>query len=178
MREKQVLVVDVGMQPVGVVPWQVAVSMWATEKASILEEYEDEVHSAYLTMRIPAVVRLTTPVVKRSKGVKFSRANVYSRDGYRCQYCGQKCTTDELTYDHVVPRSQGGHTVWANIVSCCVECNARKGGRTPEQAKMRLLKKPAQPTAVQKWQFDFPKGKIPEAWRDYVYWTGALDEVG
>ncbi len=170
------LVLNASYEPLGVVPWDVAITGLHNEKMSVVEEYDQVVRSAYLTMRIPAVVKLNSYVTKRIKELKFSRVNVYSRDGYRCQYCAEKCQSDELTYDHVVPRAQGGLTEWTNIVSCCYDCNSKKGGRTPEQAKMRLLKKPVRPKAVPKVEFEFTGKPIPEQWRDYVYWAGELDE--
>lgn len=170
------LVLNASYEPLGVVSWDAAITMWATDKVVIVEEYDQEIRSAYLTMRIPAVVRLNNYVSKPEKAVKFSRANVYARDNYECQYCGEKCKTDELTYDHVIPRSKGGLTEWTNIVSCCYDCNSKKGGRTPEQARMRLRKQPVRPRAVPKIEFEFTGKPIPEQWRDYVYWAGELDK--
>lgn len=171
----QTLVLDAGMQVLGTVPWETAISMWSTDKADIVEEYDQVVRSAYLTINIPAVIRMRSPVKKRHRAVKFSRVNVYARDGYACQYCGKKCAMDELTYDHVIPRAKGGKTEWTNIVSACYDCNQRKGGRTPEQAKMKLIKKPIQPATVPQVGFRITKD-TPAAWRDYLYWAGGLDE--
>lgn len=170
-----VLILNSSYEVLGTTHWTDAVSMIYCDKAQVVEEYDQVVRSAYLEMRIPAVVRLNSYVTMPVKAVKFSRANVYARDGYRCQYCNTHCKTDELTYDHVIPRSKGGKTEWDNIVSCCYDCNSYKGGRTPEQAKMKLLKKPVRPKAVPKIEFDFHGRSIPEQWRDYVYWTGSLD---
>lgn len=169
------LVLNSSYEPLSVLSWEAAITGICTGKLIVVEEYEDTVSSAYLTMRIPAVVKTTEYVSKPVKDLKFSRVNVYARDGYKCQYCGDKCTTSELTYDHVVPRSQGGTTDWLNIVSCCYDCNAKKGGRTPQQAKMKLLSKPTRPKAVPRVEFEFTGKSIPEQWRDYVYWTGELD---
>lgn len=171
----QTLVLDPGYQVVEVTGWQEAVSLWFQGKARIVEEYDQVVSSAYMTIRVPAVVVLIRNIRRYRKPVKFSRVNVYGRDGYRCQYCNDKLTMSELTYDHVVPRSQGGRTEWDNIVTCCCECNARKGGRTPAQAKMRLLRKPVQPVDVPQVALQITRDNAPEAWRDYIYWAGALD---
>jgi len=169
------LVLNASYEPLGVVPWDVAVTGIHNSKMTVVEEYDTLARSAYLTMRVPAVVRLNSFVKKPVKALKFSRVNVYSRDGYKCQYCGEKCRTDELTYDHVIPRSQGGTTVWENIVSCCYDCNSKKGGRTPQQAKMKLLSKPVRPRSVPKVEFEFTGKTIPEQWHDYVYWNGSLE---
>lgn len=171
----QTLMLDQGYAPVGVVPWQTAISLLYQEKVEVVEEYDQEVRSAYLVIKVPAVIRLKQPFHRRRKPVKFSRVNVYGRDGYRCQYCGEKCSMKELTYDHVVPRSQGGKTTWTNIVSACVECNAKKAGRTPEQARMKLLKKPVQPVDTPAVTIPISKNSIPDAWRDYVWWTTDLE---
>jgi 5-methylcytosine-specific restriction endonuclease McrA len=77
--------------------------------------------------------------------VRFSRINIFARDAFTCQYCGGRPPRPELNLDHVVPRSQGGRTTWENVVCSCVDCNRRKGGRTPEQARLRLLRRPSRP---------------------------------
>ena len=82
------------------------------------------------------------------RGVKFSRNNVFARDDFRCQYCGARKSARELNYDHVVPRVQGGKTVWENIVASCYDCNGMKRGRTPEQAGMKLLRAPVKPRSL------------------------------
>ena len=82
---------------------------------------------------------------RRFDYVPFSRANIYARDEHSCQYCGRRFPTSELTFDHVVPVAQGGRKDWENIVTCCVSCNRRKGGRTPEEAGMRLVRPPKRP---------------------------------
>lgn len=174
------LVLNASYEPLHVYSWEQAVTAIFNEKADVVEEYDQVVRSATTEMRIPAVIRLKEYVVKPTKDVKFSRANVYARDEYKCQYCSDKCATNELTYDHVIPRSKGGQTVWTNIVSCCYDCNSKKGGRTPEQAKMKLLKKPVRPRAVPKFEFNFIGKHVPEQWTDYVrdysYWTSSLDD--
>ena len=77
--------------------------------------------------------------------VKFTRRNIFARDSNRCQYCGRKFPTSELSLDHIVPRSRGGVSSWTNIVCCCIKCNVRKGGRTPAEAHMRLIREPVKP---------------------------------
>lgn len=171
----QTLVLDPGYRPAAVVSWQEAVSLWWSGKAEVVHEYDDEVRSAYLVIKVPAVVRLLKFFERDSKPVKFSRVNVYGRDNYRCQYCGAKKRIGELTYDHVLPRSQGGRTEWTNIVSACIPCNARKACRTPEQAGMKLLKKPVQPKAVPVVMVRLSRESVPDAWRDYLWWTGELE---
>jgi 5-methylcytosine-specific restriction endonuclease McrA len=96
-------------------------------------------------IRVPRVVVLTAYEHLPRGRVRFSRLNIYARDGDTCQYCARKLPRTELNLDHVNPRSQGGKTSWENVVCSCIPCNLRKGGRTPEQAGMRLLRKPVRP---------------------------------
>ena len=174
--EAQTLVLDQGYMPLKVVPWQRAIQLLFLNKCEIVEEYDGFVRSTKLVMKIPAVVRLLKGFRRHKKPVKFSRVNIYGRDDYTCQYCAKKCSMDELTYDHVTPRAQGGKTEWTNIVSACERCNAKKANRTPEQAKMKLLKKPVQPISAPSVVVEVSRQNVPDAWRDYLYWTGALDQ--
>lgn len=175
MSEAQTLMLTNDYAPLKVISWKRAIELLTLGKIEVIEEYDEEIRSAYLVIKVPAVVRLLKRFRKHHKPVKFSRINVYGRDDYKCQYCGAKCGMSDLTYDHVVPRSQGGKTVWENIVSCCVRCNSRKAGRTPEQAKMKLMKKPVQPSAMPAVFIQISRKTVPDAWRDYLYWTGALE---
>lgn len=179
LKQFNTLVLNASYEPLSVVNGEAAVKMWYADTAVIVEEYDQVVHSAYLEIRVPAVIRLKEYVSKPIKPVKFSRASVYARDEYRCQYCLAHCDTNELTYDHVIPRAQGGQTVWTNIVSCCYDCNSKKGGRTPQQARMKLNKQPVRPKAVPQMQFAFLGKSVPEQWRDFIYWEGELksDEI-
>ncbi|AEI66797.1 HNH endonuclease [Corallococcus macrosporus] len=97
------------------------------------------------TIRVPRVLVLSAYDHLPRGRVRFSRLNIYARDNDTCQYCGQNLPRSELNLDHVMPRTQGGKTTWENVVCSCVPCNLRKGGRTPEQAHMKLLKKPVRP---------------------------------
>lgn len=94
---------------------------------------------------IPRVILLRYYDRMPKRQVRFSRVNIFSRDRFTCQYCGQNPQRSELNLDHVVPRSQGGRTTWENVVCCCVACNRRKGGRTPAQAGFRLPRNPVRP---------------------------------
>lgn len=173
---EQTLVLDQSYRPVEIVPWWVAVALHFKNKVEIVEEYDVDVRSTYLVIKCPAVVRLVRRFRRDKKPVKFSRVNIYGRDKFTCQYCGKKFPMKGLTYDHVIPRAQGGKTVWENIVSACNDCNRDKGGRTPSEAKMKLLKKPVQPTDTPTIVIPISRESAPAAWRDYLYWTGELDE--
>jgi 5-methylcytosine-specific restriction endonuclease McrA len=106
---------------------------------------DDVIRTIDRVIRIPRVIVLQIyDRIPRTK-VRFSRYNIYMRDGNTCQYCGRNLLRTDLNLDHVVPRSQGGRTTWENVVCCCIDCNLAKGARTPEQARMKLLKVPQRP---------------------------------
>ncbi|HXN42436.1 MAG TPA: HNH endonuclease [Myxococcaceae bacterium] len=116
-------------------------SDWAALSAA----EHDSVATISRRIRVPRVLVLSAYEHLPKGRVRFSRLNIYSRDGDTCQYCGRKLPRSELNLDHVVPRSQGGKTSWENVVCSCVPCNLRKGGCTPEQARMKLMKRPLRP---------------------------------
>ena len=106
---------------------------------------EDYIRAVEFELQVPRIVRLTRFDRMPMQTVRFNRRNLFARDDHQCQYCGKVEPTHKLSLDHVVPRSHGGPTTWENIVCCCLRCNSRKGGRTPKQARMKLLKVPAKP---------------------------------
>jgi 5-methylcytosine-specific restriction endonuclease McrA len=169
------LLLTQGYEPIKIISWRRAVTLLTLDKVEVVEEYDVTIRGTSMIVNVPAVVRLRKAFRRFAKPVKFSRVNIYARDGYRCQYCAVKCSTDELTYDHVIPRSRGGKTTWENIVSCCYACNAAKANRTPTEAKMKLRSTPARPTWMPSVQIRVSASSVPDAWRDYVYWTGEID---
>jgi 5-methylcytosine-specific restriction endonuclease McrA len=170
------LVLSQSFEPIKIVSWQRAITLLFLNKAEVIEEYDRNIKTTSLVIKIPAVVRLLNAFRRHKKPVKFSRVNIYGRDNYTCQYCGTRKKVGDLTYDHVTPRAQGGKTIWSNIVTACGSCNAEKANRTPAQAGMRLLKQPAQPTATPTLVVTVSRTSVPDAWRDYLYWTAALDQ--
>jgi len=110
-------------------------------------EDDDWIRTVDSEIQVPRVIRLVRYDRLPRQTVKFNRRNIFARDNNQCQYCGRRFPTTELSLDHVVPRSQGGQSTWENIVCCCLECNVRKGGRTPKQAGMSLIRKPESPNA-------------------------------
>src|SRR5437763_4391150 len=127
----QTLVLSQGYEPVKIVSWQRAITLLFLGKVEVIEEYDRDIRSCSLLIKIPSVVRLLNAIRRHKQPVKFSRVNIYGRDRYTCQFCGDKKPVGELTYDHVVPRSQGGTTTWTNIVTACETCNRKKANRTP-----------------------------------------------
>ena len=108
--------------------------------------------------------------IPRTK-VRFSRYNIYQRDGNTCQYCGRELPRTELNLDHVLPRAQGGRTTWENVVCCCIDCNLTKGARTPEQAGMKLLKIPVRP----RWTPTFRAQNGRVRYREWLPFLGLAD---
>lgn len=174
--EAQTLMLSQSYEPQAVIPWSHAVQLLFLGKVEVIEEYEQDARSTYLVIKIPAVVRLLGRVRRRKSPVRFSRVNIYARDGYKCQYCGERRPNDDLTFDHVTPRSRGGTTTWTNIVTCCTTCNGTKRNRTPAEAGMRLLKQPVEPRTAPAVVLRISKQHAPAQWGAYLYWTAALDQ--
>ncbi len=152
---------------------------WA-EIANLRHEFEREKHTWIRTPRIhiavPKIIRLLGYDRLPRQAVKLNRRNLYARDNNRCQYCGKHFSTKELTLDHVVPRVQGGSHTWENLVCACVRCNARKGGRTPDQANMRLMRRPVRPKRNPSITLRLGNEKY-QSWKAFLndaYWTVEL----
>lgn len=140
-------------------------------------EGEPALHTVRLAMRVPEVILLTRNTRMPPRQVPFSRRNLYRRDGYRCQYCGHRQLTQELSIDHVLPRSLGGGTSWENCVLACLSCNVRKANRTPSEAGLALLRLPERPP----WSpcLLVQLGRRRASWEKFVsdqYWNVALEE--
>jgi 5-methylcytosine-specific restriction endonuclease McrA len=176
---EQTLLLNATYEPLKVVHWQKAITLWCQGKVEIIASHDREIRAVSFSLKLPSVIRLLryVRIKKRFDYVPFSRANIYARDGYSCQYCSHSFPTQELTFDHVVPVSQGGRKDWENIVTCCVSCNRRKGGRTPEEARMRLVKPPRRPDSAPAIRITIGLRNAPDSWRDYLYWNLELDET-
>lgn len=139
------------------------------------EAYE-WVRTVRMNIAVPKVIRLLGYDRLPRSEVKLNRRNIFARDHNHCQYCGNRFSTAELSLDHVIPRSQGGGASWENLVCCCVRCNTRKGGRTPRQASMPLIKKPGKPKTNPMLHVRLGSGKY-ESWKaflDNAYWSVEL----
>lgn len=151
-----------------------------TELAELQKQFEPTAYAWVRTPRIeiavPKVIRLLGYDRMPRQEVKLNRRNIYARDHNTCQYCGCKFSTKELTIDHVVPRVQGGEHTWDNLVCACVKCNSRKGGRTPAQAHMKLVKHPVKPKRSPVVSLRLGQDKY-STWRAFLndaYWTVEL----
>ena len=162
--------------PLSVWCWQDAVKAVFLDRVAVLSEYDTAVHSPTLTMRLPSVIALKE-YIPAARRPAFTRFNVFLRDRFSCQYCNEPFPTQELTFDHVIPRSKGGRTTWENVVTSCSACNLRKGNRLPNQCGMVPLMPPFQPTAhqLQENGRSFPPNFLHESWRDFLYWDTELD---
>jgi 5-methylcytosine-specific restriction endonuclease McrA len=151
-----------------------------SEIAELQQQFEPDAHSwvrtPTLRIAVPKIIRLLGYDRLPRQEVKLNRRNLYARDGNRCQYCGRHFPTKELTLDHVTPRVQGGEHTWGNLVCACVRCNARKGGRTPTQAHMRLIRPPRRPKRNPTIAIRLGHEKY-QSWRAFLneaYWTVEL----
>ena len=161
---EQTLLLNATYEPLRVVHWQKAITLWCQGKVEIVSSYDREVRSVSFSIRLPSVIRLLRRIRMRRtvEYVPFSRANIYARDNHACQYCGSPA--DSL--DHVVPRSRGGEHVWENVVAACRPCNVRKRDRMLEDSGMRLRRPPRAPRRLS-WLL-VAVGSIPEPWMPYV----------
>lgn len=182
-----VLKLNAGNQPIGVIPWQEAITLWYKGAAEIVDYYEDiQLRSWKSAMSCPAVIRLKI-FIRPKKNLKFfepfTRRNVYKRDNGKCQYCGHELSLAKMTFDHIIPKSQGGLTNWRNIVCSCLKCNTKKNDRTPEQAGMKLIQRPYAPIIADSYEEgilnrlkDSASILNNEKWRSWIYWNVEMPE--
>jgi 5-methylcytosine-specific restriction endonuclease McrA len=181
LEKSPVLVLNADFRPLSYFPlslwsWQEAIKAIWLERVNVVSEYDREIHSPTRTLRLPSVIALKeyAPTMRRPA---FTRFNLFLRDHFTCQFCGERLPTQDLTFDHVVPRSRGGKTSWENVVAACGACNLRKANRTPREAGMPLIREPYQPSShhLQDHGRHFPPNYLHESWRDFLYWDSELD---
>lgn len=154
--------------PLKILRWQDAIKMKYEGTIDVVVEYNEEVRSPSVTWKLPAVVRLKKMPSSQKKGVKFSRVNVYQRDRWCCQYCGNKFPMSKLSYDHVVPRAAGGRTVWENIVTACKPCNSKKDNKTCDESGMWPLTAPRRPASLPMAPPLVDLSKAPPEWYGFL----------
>ncbi len=172
------LVLNADFRPLSYYPlslwsWQETIKAVFLDRVSILSEYDRLVHSPGFQMKLPSVVALKRYIAPARRPA-FTRFNVFLRDRFQCQYCGSH---EDLTFDHVVPKSKGGVTSWENVVTACAPCNLTKGGRLTHQCRMFPRHRPDMPTVheLQENGRAFPPRHLHETWRDFLYWDTELE---
>ena len=160
--------------PLSLWPWQEAIKAVYLKRVNVAAEYEEVVRSEKLTLPLPSVIVLKKYVAP-TKTVPFTRATLFLRDEFTCQYCGYK--GKDLTFDHVVPKSRGGKTRWDNVVAACQSCNLRKAAKTTSQAGFKLKKVPTKPSPevlLNKGK-KFPPSDMHKSWSDFLYFEKDFD---
>ena len=159
--------------PLSLWSWQDSVKSVFLDRVSIVNYYDRIIHSPSYSMKLPSVIALKS-YIKPLSNPNFTRFNVFLRDKFTCQYCGDK---KDLTFDHLLPKSKGGITDWENVVTACSTCNVKKGGKLFEVSGMKLFNKPYRPTVddLHKNGRNFPPNFLHESWMDYLYWDIELE---
>ena len=165
--------------PLSLWSWQDTIKAVFLDRVTIISEYDSYIHSPSLTMRLPSVIALKD-YVQQSRHPAFTRFNVFLRDRFSCQYCTREFQAQDLTFDHVIPRSLGGRTTWQNVVAACSRCNLAKANKLPKECGMKPRVEPIQPST---WQLQengrkFPPNHLHHSWRDYLYWDTELETDG
>ena len=180
MLNLQTLVLNADFRPLSYHPlslwsWRDAVSALLLDRVNLVENYEVKVHSPSIELEVPSVVALKR-YIRFDGRPAFTRYNIYLRDGFSCQYCGDRFPTNDLTFDHVQPKSRGGRTEWENVVSACAPCNIKKSNRTPVEAQMPLVQPPGEPSIglLNRVAKSLHGGNVHHTWVDYVYWDSEL----
>ena len=162
--------------PLSVWPWQEAVKALFRDSVTVLSEYDRVVRSPGLELKLPSVLALKE-YVRADRKPAFTRFNVFLRDEWHCQYCGEPFRTNDLTFDHVIPRARGGKTSWTNIVTACRSCNTIKGHKLPRDCGMFPITEPVQPDIfeLQEKGRKFPPNFLHKSWGDFLYWDSELE---
>ncbi len=149
--DEPVLILNVNFEPLHVCNIKRALALLFAGKAELILNGRGKIYTCTQAFDLPSIIKLSYMIKRPRPQIALSKREILRRDGYICQYCGKKTTA--LTIDHVVPRRLGGGHHWDNLVAACSICNRRKGGRTPEQANMRLKKVPSEPPASASYRF-------------------------
>jgi 5-methylcytosine-specific restriction endonuclease McrA len=161
------LKLDASYRPIEVIDAVEALVMCIIGKAFPVETYEHKINSPSKTFELPAVIVLKTIVKFRFTTVACNRANIIWRDNNQCQYCANYYSHDNLTMDHVLPKSRGGDNTWENLVAACRRCNQKKGSRTTKESGMNPMRKPYRPKA--NILRTVKKNQISELWKNYLW---------
>lgn len=151
------------------------VSLYKT-KLGMIEDNESWIKTVSFEIEVPKIIRLLLYSGRPQTTLKFNRRNIFARDENKCQYCGKRFPSSELSFDHVLPKAQNGKTNWTNIVCACTGCNKKKGGRTPEQAGMKLIRQPVKPKHSPVLSLKLRSEKY-HSWKQFLneaYWSVPL----
>ncbi len=175
------LVLNADFRPLSYFPlslwsWQETVKAVCLGRVNIVSQYDRVVRSPSFEMKLPSVISLKA-YIALSRRPAFTRFNVFLRDKFMCQYCGDAYPSHDLTFDHVVPRSRGGRTTWENVVTACSGCNLIKGNRVPSESGLYPRHQPFQPTTnyLRDNGRAFPPNFLHHSWRDFLYWDTVLE---
>jgi len=175
------LVLNADFRPLSYFPlslwsWQDTIKAVFLDRVNVVSEYDHEIHSPSQAMRLPSVISLRE-YVHTSRRPAFTRFNVFLRDSFSCQYCNTNSRAEDLTFDHVIPRSKGGNTTWENVVAACAPCNLKKADLLPRDTGVHPLRKPVVPSnkLLQANGRAFPPNYLHESWRDFLYWDAELE---
>jgi 5-methylcytosine-specific restriction endonuclease McrA len=157
---EKVLVLNADFTPINVTTVYKGFLLVNNGKAEILKSSDKPIISGSYEFIRPLIIRLLNFVKFRVNKLKINRQRIYKRDNHQCAYCGNK---RNLTIDHIIPKSKGGENTWLNLITCCSSCNRTKGDRTPEEANMRLIVKPYEPTIFS----DIIHSSVGETWEEF-----------
>jgi 5-methylcytosine-specific restriction endonuclease McrA len=161
-----VLVLNASYEPINICAAKRALSLLVKGAARVEESHDRLVHPDF---RLPSVIRLGEYRKVPVRRHVLSHRNIFLRDGYACQYCGERFPATKLTLDHLIPRAQKGPSNWGNLVAACHDCNHRKGDRTPGEAGMPLLKSPRPMTLLSSWNQMRSVGQDDPQWGKYSF---------
>lgn len=178
---KPCLILNIDYMPLGIISWQKAIVLSYRQKKQecmikVIDYYDNDfVKGIDYEYKLPAVIQASKYVKFNTEFVNFSRKNLFIRDNFTCQYCGKKLHQNQLTYDHVIPKSQwkkdSTATCWSNILTACYGCNSKKANKTPQQANMKMLSKPIVPTIQTKYlpvTYQLHSIDMPTLWSFYL----------
>jgi len=176
------LVLNADFRPLSYFPlslwsWQEAIKAVVSDRVQVLSEYDTVIRSPSQSMRLPSVIALKD-YVPTARRPAFTRFNVFLRDRFCCQYCGRRFPTQELTFDHVMPRSRGGRTSWENVVTACQACNLAKADHLPTHLGFRPIRMPEMPSTFELQEIGraFPPHHLHKSWCDFLYWDTELED--
>ena len=167
--KRPVLVLNASYEPINICAVKRAVVLLFKGRASLEAASSKLISSPSVQVAVPTVIKVNYFIKIPFRIRPFSKRNLFMRDQYICQYCGLEYETNELTLDHVIPRSKGGESSWENTVTCCKKCNEKKGDHLPGEVEMNLLKKPRAPFFISSLRLAKIPSELKESWRRYLY---------